>query len=56
MKLKCIHCGEEFTPPKEDQQALANGEYDIQPICDECFEMINQVPEPDYFSDADPGL
>lgn len=56
MKLECKHCGEEFQLTKEELSLWEAGEIPKPDTCWECFEMINQPPEPDYYSDADPGL
>jgi len=56
MKLQCKECGDWFKVPKEDQIAAGNGEYELTHICDECLDMMNQLPDIDSYSDADCGL
>lgn len=51
MKKTCKHCGESYTANEEETICST-------PICDECFEMMenNHIEEIYDFSDADPGL
>lgn len=54
MVLECKHCGEKFIVDRWEDYC-----YEIPEYCSECFEMIEYSqthPEPDEFSDADPGL
>jgi hypothetical protein len=52
----CRYCGDYFTMGREDFNSYMNGEMETPDTCDLCIEMLNSQPEPDYFSDADPGL
>jgi hypothetical protein len=60
MKIRCIHCGEFFSPSDESVDLISEGyiSSDNVNICDDCWDMINQPPADflDVHSDADPGL
>jgi hypothetical protein len=60
MKIRCIHCGENFFPDEETLELISDGYIPSSTVntCDECWDMINQ-PQDDFsdmYSDADPGL
>jgi len=52
---KCISCGEVFSVDKETQYLINEGFIQMPDTCDYCASSLDHV-EPDYFSDADPGL
>jgi hypothetical protein len=57
MEYRCIHCGDYFTPNKEDQDLIEEGFIMLPPdTCDDCFDMITNLDMIDIGSDADPGL
>jgi len=60
MKIRCKHCCEFFCPSDESVDLISEGyiNSDNVNICDDCWEMINQLPDDfaDMYSDADPGL
>ncbi len=60
MKIRCKHCGEFFCPSDESVELMSEGyiSSDNVNICDECWDMINQLPDDlmEMISDADPGL
>lgn len=56
-KYTCRHCGEEFSPSKEEIELFENS-YTREPDeCPKCFDINTNSREEIYdFSDADPGL
>jgi len=60
MKIRCKHCGEFFCPSDESVELMSEGyiSSDNVNICDDCWDMINQLPDDqmEMISDADPGL
>ena len=51
-EFRCIYCGEWFEV-EWDEDANYGSEPDC---CDECDRRYSNVPDNDYYSDADPGL
>ena len=60
MKIRRKHCGEFFCPSDESVELMSEGyiSSDNVNICDDCWDMINQLPDDqmEMISDADPGL
>lgn len=55
--LKCKHCGETFSPTREEMELHADGYTPLPNECEECFAMYNNnEPEYESRSDADSGL
>lgn len=57
MKLKCRCCGEIFSPTQEEREIFEEGYGSLPTQCDDCFNVyVNQLPDYELPSDADPGL
>jgi len=60
MKIRCIICGEYFTPDDETIELISEGWADRSLVntCDDCFDMLRNptFDESEMISDADPGL
>ena len=55
-KYRCVHCGEYFTPNKDDKELIEEGWIMPPDTCDDCFDLITNLDMIDIGSDADPGL
>ena len=60
MKIRCVHCGENFFPDEETLELISDGYISSATLntCDECWEMLNHPPDEfsEIFSDSDSGL
>jgi len=54
-KYVCRYCGDYFSVDKETEQLINDGYFQGPDTCVDCASSIDYA-EPDYFSDADPGL
>lgn len=54
----CKGCGDEIIFTKEEIQLSNKGYISLRDIkyCTDCHKQLNELPDEDIFSDADPGL